>query len=215
MPRPSKHHDAIVQTAAILFRKQGFAATGVNQIVEISGAPKGSLYHHFPGGKEAIGEAAVMWASERVKHTLSMLAHEVSGPGELIRRYALLLGGWMEKSSFKDGCPISTTLLETTPECDGIRGAGETAFAEWALIFSQALEAAQVPPPRARRLASMAIAVIEGSLIQARVAAHQQPMLDAAEEVAMAFEAAIETARNAGSPKAVTPRANRKAKDRG
>ncbi|MDP9902944.1 hypothetical protein [Variovorax ginsengisoli] len=57
--------------------------------------------------------------------------------------------------------------------------------------------------------------VLEGSLIQARVAAHQQPLLDAAEEVAMAFEAAIEAAQSAGTPKAAMPRANRKAKDRG
>lgn len=57
----------------------------------------------------------------------------------------------MGKSNFKDGCPISTTLLETTPQCDGIRRAGETAFAEWALIFSQALEAEVGTRPNAAR----------------------------------------------------------------
>jgi len=217
MARASQHCDAIVQTAARLFRKQGFAATGLNQIVEDSGAPKGSLYHYFPDGKEAIGAAAVALANEAVKRTLSTLAKEVSGPQELIRRYAALLAGWMAKSDFKDGCPISTTLLETAPQCDGIRAAGEVAFGEWALIFSQALEAEQVPPARAGRLASMAIAAIEGSLVQARVARQRQPVLDAAEEIAIAFGVAMEQAREVARPGPATSQAKRtlKAKRKG
>lgn len=191
MARPSRHRDAIVQTAARLFRKQGFAATGLNQIVEESGAPKGSLYHYFPGGKETIAAAAVVWAAERVEHTLSTLAAEAEGPGELVRRYALLLAGWMSKSGFRDGCPISTTLLETVPESHLIREAGAAAFADWAAVFCRSLQTRKVSRGRAQRLASMAIAVIEGALIQARVAVHPQPLLDAAEEVAMAFESAI------------------------
>lgn len=194
MARAPRHRDAIVQTAARLFRKQGYAATGVNQVVEDSGAPKGSLYHYFPGGKEAIAAAAVTWASERVTLTLSRLAAEVEGPEDLVRRYALLLAGWMSTSGFRDGCPISTTLLETVPQSDPIRAAGAAAFAGWAGIFSQLLQASQVAPRRADRLASMAIAAIEGSLIQARVAVCRQPLIDAAEEVATAFGLAISEA---------------------
>lgn len=194
MARASRHRDAIVQTAARLFRKQGFAATGLNQIVEDSGAPKGSLYHYFPGGKEAIAAAAVTWAGERVTLTLSKLAAEVDSPEDLVRRYALLLADWMSKSGFRDGCPISTTLLETAPQSDLIREAGAAAFAAWAGIFSASLQAARVPPRRADRLASMAIAVIEGALIQARVAVHQRALLDAAKEVATAFGSAISEA---------------------
>ncbi len=147
-----------------------------------------------------------------MRHTLSTLAQEAGGPAELVRRYALLLGGWMSASGFRDGCPISTTLLETAPECDAIRGAGEAALADWALVFSRSLEAQGVPPPRARRLASMAIAAIEGSLTQARVAVRQQPVLDAAEEVAMAFDAAIEAARAGARPRSATAREKRRSK---
>jgi TetR/AcrR family transcriptional regulator, lmrAB and yxaGH operons repressor len=195
MARTSRQREAIVQTAVRLFRQQGFAATGLNQIVEDSGAPKGSLYHYFPAGKEAIGAAAVAQAGETVNATLLGLAQETRSPGELMRRFALLLAGWMHKSGFKDGCPIATTLLETAPESPSIRAAGEAAFDQWAAIFSKALEAEHVPPPRAHRLAWMAIAVIEGSLIQARVTVQQKPLLDAAEEVARAFDAAMLEAR--------------------
>jgi TetR/AcrR family transcriptional repressor of lmrAB and yxaGH operons len=195
MAQAPKHREAIVQTAARLFRQQGFAATGLNQIVEESGAPKGSLYHYFPDGKEAIGAAAVAWAGERVVHTLAGLAGETGGPGELVRRYAALLGGWMAASDFRDGCPIATTLLETAPRSAPIRDAGAVALADWARVFSDALQARGAEPLRAARLAALAVASIEGALLQSRVAESRQPLVDAAEELALAFEAAIRASR--------------------
>ncbi len=59
MPNIAKHKDNIVVAAMSLFRRQGYASTGLNQILQESGAPKGSLYHYFPGGKEQLGLAAV------------------------------------------------------------------------------------------------------------------------------------------------------------
>ena len=194
MAEAGKHRDAIVKTAARLFRKQGFAATGLNQIVDESGAPKGSIYHYFPDGKQAIAAASVTWAGKRVVHTMAGLAKDATGPGDLIRRYAALLGGWMARSGFRDGCPIATTLLETAPQSAPIRAAGAAALAAWARVIADSLQAHGVPAPRAERLASMAIAVLEGSLIQARVAVDQQPLIDATDEVAQAFDAAIAAA---------------------
>ena len=195
MAQAPRHRDAIVQTAARLFRQQGFAATGLNQIVEESAAPKGSIYHYFPEGKEAIGAAAVAWAGERVVQTLAGLAGETDGPGELVRRYAALLGGWMAASDFSDGCPIATTLLETAPRSAAIRDAGAVALADWARVFGDALRARGAEPLRAARLAALAVAAIEGALLQARVAGSRQPLVDAAEELALAFEAAIRASR--------------------
>lgn len=195
MARPSQHRDAIVSTAVRLFRKQGFAATGLNQIVEESGAPKGSVYHYFPGGKEAIGAEAVVWAGQRFEQTLTELAQQTPGAGDLLRRYAAKLGGWMEKSGFRDGSPIATILLETTPASEVIRQAGDAALSGWAKVIQQALEAEHVPVPRAQRLAMTAFAVLDGALIQARVTMRQAPILEAAEEMALAFEAALRDAK--------------------
>jgi TetR/AcrR family transcriptional repressor of lmrAB and yxaGH operons len=66
MSRPSKHRAAIIAAASRLFRRQGYAGTGVNDIVALSGAPKGSLYHYFPKGKEQIAEEAVLFAGRLV-----------------------------------------------------------------------------------------------------------------------------------------------------
>ena len=76
MAQLPRHRRAIVETAVRLFRKQGYAATGLNQIVEESGAPKGSLYHYFPDGKLAIAAEAVRLAGETVQRTLTELAEQ-------------------------------------------------------------------------------------------------------------------------------------------
>ena len=197
MAQAPKHREAIVKTAVRLFRKQGFAATGLNQIVEESAAPKGSIYHYFPGGKEAIGAAAVAFAGQQVVRTLTHLAESHAKPSMLVHTYATLLGGWMASSNYRDGCPIATTLLETVPQSALIRQAAQVTLADWARVFAERLQAHQVAPQRAVRLAALAVATIEGALLQARVSMSQQPLLDAGEELALAFEAAMAQGRGA------------------
>lgn len=197
MPRSSKHRQAIVRTAALLFRRHGYAATGLARIVAESGAPKGSVYHYFPEGKAAIGAAAVAFAGELVRRCLESLAERNATPGELLRAYAGQLAGWMAESGFRDGCPIATILLEAATDEPGIRAAGARAGAEWTGILAGALRAHGVAPKRARRLALTAIAALEGSLIQARVAADTTPILEVAEEIGALFDAAVGDAQQA------------------
>lgn len=195
MAAQAKHKDAIVEMAAALFRRHGYAATGLSDIVEASGAPKGSLYHYFPEGKQAIGVAAVAFAGARVTKTLRHLATEHRHADGILNAYAALLAGWMAKSGFRDGCPITTTLLETAPESEAISHAGEDAFAEWRGIFSQALQHDGIAKARAESLARFAIAAMEGSLILARVERSPRPIVDAAREVAALFIAARRNTR--------------------
>lgn len=190
MAAAAKHRDAILESAVRLFRKQGFAATGVAEILEASGAPKGSLYHYFPAGKAAIGAAAVRLAGEKVASSLQELAAVSSGPGDLLVRYLALLTWWMRQSGYRDGCPIATTLLETTPDQGEIRDAGAAAFAAWAGIIEAVARDDGVAPERAARLSRFAIAAIEGALVQCRVAGDDRPLVEAAMELNVLFDAA-------------------------
>src|SRR5688572_1098726 len=97
------HRDAIVKAAMTLFRRRGYSATGLNDIVELSGAPKGSLYHYFPHGKSSIAEAAVRTAGRNVARTLNDLATGKRTAGRMVRAYGVLLAGWMAKSKFRAG----------------------------------------------------------------------------------------------------------------
>jgi TetR/AcrR family transcriptional repressor of lmrAB and yxaGH operons len=191
MPAQPVHRAAMVESAVRLFRRQGYAATGLAEVLADSGAPKGSLYHYFPGGKAAIAAEAVRLAGERVRSTLTDLAASSSGAGELLTRYLELLAGWMRRSGFRDGCPITTTLLETAPQDEAIRQAGAAAFASWAAVVEAAAWTAGVAPDRAGPLSRFAIAAIEGALIQCRVAGDETPLT----EVGVQLKALFDTAR--------------------
>lgn len=179
MPAQPRHRSAIVQSAAALFRRYGYSATGLADIVARSGAPKGSLYHYFPGGKGQIGAAAVTSAGELVRRTLATLAAETPDAPALVAEYVRWLVIWMEQSAWRDGCPITTVLLETAAQDEAIREAGSIAFAGWADVISDKLKADGWSPSDASERAGVAIAALEGSLIQARVEQSPAPILAA------------------------------------
>ncbi len=200
MSAPPKHRDAIVAAAATLFRRRGYAATGVNEIAELSGAPKGSLYHYFPRGKDEIGEAAVHFAAARVTATLEELFRTTSSAPALIRAYCTRLAGWMAKSGFRDGCPIATTLLEAAPQSEGVTDAGREAFAQWSRVIARALARDGFAKGEAEQFALLAIAAIEGALILARVSRSAEPIRRVGKALARAMrrEANSEGGRSCG-----------------
>ncbi len=173
-----KHRNAIIDAAARLFRRQGYAATGILEIAERAGAPKGSLYHYFPGGKDQIAEAAVRFAGARVATTLRELADATPSAAELVKAYGARLEGWMAQSGFRDGCPITTTLLETAPQLEGPTAAGREAFAAWRGIIAAALVHDGASRAEARRLSTLVIAALEGAMILARVEGDGQAIAD-------------------------------------
>lgn len=194
MSREAKHRDKIVRATAELLRRRGYCATGINEIVDLSGAPKGSLYHYFPGGKAQIAAEAVRYAGERVRTTIANLVATYKDPGDVIRAYGQLLAGWMAKSDFVDGCPITTTLLEISADESAVVEAGCAAFALWVESFALSLERAGVASARAHGVARSAIMLLEGALIFARVERSSAPITAAADLAASLFEAAVKDA---------------------
>jgi TetR/AcrR family transcriptional repressor of lmrAB and yxaGH operons len=193
MSAKSKHRDAIVQAAVTLFRRRGYSGTGLNDIVELSGAPKGSLYHYFPDGKLSIAEAAVRAAGQNIATTLSGLANDDKTSGELVRAFGILLAGWMTDSNFSSGCPIATTLLETAPDDAPVTAAGKEAFGTWRGAISSRLIAQGVSAQRSSRLAALVVAAMEGALIQSRVEGSADIILSCAQELESLLNSAAAT----------------------
>lgn len=187
MVRKAYLRNTIVRAAATLFRRQGYAATGINEIVATSGAPKGSLYHYFPGGKEQLGEEAIRHAGAHAAKTLRELAAVHDTAASLLIAYGEMLAGWMMKSAFQEGCPITTVLLEMAAGSDAIAHAGQDAFHSWRKVFEQALLHDNMEPRRAERLAALAISALEGAMVQARVERSSEPITEAAKEIATLF----------------------------
>lgn len=190
MPAVPKHRAPIVNAAVTLFRRQGYAGTGLNDIVDASGAPKGSLYHYFPAGKASIAVAAVEEAGRRVAETMTKLAREYRSTGGLLRAHARLLAGWMRMSGYRDGCPITTVLLELAPRNRQASEAGRKAYAARLAVLRDKLISDGFSHPRAERLAVLCVSTLQGALIQSRVERSGTAIETAADELAAMLDAA-------------------------
>ena len=180
MANVAKHKENLVRTAMRLFRRQGYASTGLQQILAESGAPKGSLYHYFPGGKEAVGEAAIGMAAGMVRDMLAGLAARHTDPKAFLQAYCKVMAGWMEESDFRSGCPIATTVLETAPQSPPITAAGQRAVDGWIDVVAEVLANRGMKRRAALRRAELVIAAMEGALILARVRRSTRPILEVA-----------------------------------
>lgn len=190
MPAVPKHRTPIINAAVRLFRRQGFAGTGLNDIVDASGAPKGSLYHYFPEGKASIAVAAVEEAGRRVAETMAKLAREHHSAADMMRAHGRLYSGWMRKSGFRDGCPITTVLLELAPRNRSVSQAGRASYAARLAILREKLAADGFAPVRAERLSVLCVSALQGALIQSRVERSGAAIEVAADELAAMLETA-------------------------
>jgi len=183
MGNAASHKESLVRTAMRLFRRQGYASTGLQQIVAESGAPKGSLYHYFPSGKEALGEAAVALAGDAMREMLEQHAARHADPRAFLRAYCRTMAGWMKESDFRSGCPVATTLLETAPASQSITAAGERAIDGWIDVIAGVLERDGLERSAARSRAQLVVAAMEGALLLARVRRSARPILDVAQMI--------------------------------
>lgn len=188
MPAVPKHRKPIIDAAVTLFRRQGYSSTGLNEIVHASGAPKGSLYYYFPKGKTSIAVAAIEEAGERVARTVEDLSEKAPTTAELVREHARLLASWMKASRFRDGCPITTVLLELAPGDRAVAEAGRKAYAARLAVIRRKLELDGHSPSAAERLAILSVSALQGALIQSRVERSGRPIEVAADELGQLLE---------------------------
>jgi len=189
MARRAQHREPIIDAAVTLFRRQGYAGTGLNDIVDASGAPKGSLYHYFPGGKRSIAVAAVEQAGVRLNGTLNALANESATTSELLGALAAMLAKWLRQSDYRDGCPMTTVLLELAPQEREVARAGRDAFRARTAILRKKLLEDGLPFTQAEALAQLATSALQGALVQARVERSDRPVLHAAKELGFMIDA--------------------------
>lgn len=166
--------DRVLRTTAELFRAQGYHATGVNQVLAEAGAPKGSMYFHFPGGKEQLAAEAVALAGQDLCAGLAAAMAAASDPGEALDGVVTLLGAHLEATDFREGCPIATVALDAAAQSEAIRAACATAYESWQDVLAAHLRAAAVPDPDAT--ATVVIAAVEGALLLARTRRDLAPL---------------------------------------
>jgi TetR/AcrR family transcriptional repressor of lmrAB and yxaGH operons len=176
VPKATDSKGKTLAAAARLLRRQGFHGTALHDILAASGAPRGSLYFHFPNGKEEIGEAALTLAGEAVRAAIAQAA-ETSGNAEIfLTRVARGMAADLEKSDFTEGCPIATTALETSAQSEVLASATRNAFQAWEATIAAALVRFGMKPDQAGPFATMALGQLEGALLLARTYRSLEPM---------------------------------------
>ena len=175
----------LITAAAQLFQEQGYAATGLSEILDRAKMPKGSLYHHFPGGKVELGAAAMECAGQVLQQTLAARLDSRGSSAEAIRAFSQDLAGWLEGSDFTKGCPVATVALEQANGEPNLVAAIRSAFEGVIQALSDQLTAEGRTPERAHRLATFCLSALEGALVLARTQRSSEPVRMAGEELAV------------------------------
>ncbi|BBU22983.1 TetR/AcrR family transcriptional regulator [Mycobacterium xenopi] len=169
MPRPDRSRAALINTAATLFRRQGYAATGLNQILAEAGAKPGSLYHHFPRGKQQLAAAVVETAGTGIEQLLRRFLASDRSVADIVDRWIDLLIDGLAGDQ-RDGCPIEPIATESVNASPMVREASARVFKGWCTAIEERLVAEGWPIKDAESFATAVISLIEGALILSRTA---------------------------------------------
>ena len=160
MAKASDSKAKTLAAAVNLFRRQGYHGTALQDILAAGGAPRGSLYFHFPKGKEEIGEA--------VHQAIAQVAEKSDNAESFLVRIVRTMASDLERSGYAEGCPIATTALETAAQSDVLGTAARTAFQKWELEIKRGLFRFGMTSGEADLVATMMLSQLEGALLLAR-----------------------------------------------
>jgi TetR/AcrR family transcriptional regulator, lmrAB and yxaGH operons repressor len=179
MPRDSRRR--MVASAASLIGSRGAGATSLNDVLEASGAPRGSIYHHFPAGKsEMVGEA-MRWTSEQVMAYQKKC--EAKTAVGVIDHFLSLFRQAVVTSHCQAGCPIAGVVVDTYSEEDPLIKIGRDSFRQWTRLLTSQLVSVGVSLRDAKSLATTTLALVEGALILCRAEKSVVPLDTVAEQL--------------------------------
>jgi AcrR family transcriptional regulator len=175
----------MVFSTAQLIRRDGVAATGLRDVVTHAQAPRGSLQHYFPGGKEQLVNEAVGWAGRfagsRVDRFLAGMSRPT--PAKLV---SAMVGQWVDEFrtvGFGQGCPVAAATVDSSSSTESTRAAVADAFAGWRRPVVRALTDMGVPARKAASAATLMISALEGAILIARAEQDVRPLTTVAREL--------------------------------
>ena len=168
----SSARERMVESAVVLLAKNGYQATSFSSVLDASGAPRGSIYHHFPEGKDQLIAAAVELAGARAVAVLDSL--DGLPAAEVVDGFMLLWRTVLERSDFGAGC--SVLAVTVSGESSELLDGAAAVFAAWGSRLTTLLEHGGVPASDAPGLATMVMAASEGAVVLARAARSFEPL---------------------------------------
>jgi len=187
----SETRERIVDVSAELLRRQGYAATGVKQIVRAARAPFGSIYHFFPGGKEELGAAAIRRSGALYEELIPTVFDPAPDLVSAVHDFFTGAAALLEESEYQDACPIATVALEVSSTSDTMREACADVFERWIAAGVPRFTAEGLDEETARELVIAMIAALEGAFVLARASQSTEALQVAGELIAGVTQRAL------------------------
>jgi AcrR family transcriptional regulator len=187
----SNTRDRLVTTTAELFRRQGYTGTGLKQIVTEAGAPFGSLYHFFPGGKEHLGAEVIRWSGASYLALVNEFFDPAPDVATAIEWAFAGAGITLAETDYADACPIATVALEVASTNETLRLATAEVFESWIVAVAARFESAGIEPGAARALTLTVLSLLEGAFLFCRAGRNLEPMAAAGATATATVRAAL------------------------
>ncbi len=181
----------IVTATNELFRRKGYNATSLSDVSAGAGAPTGSIYHFFPGGKRALGEAVIVESADGYRQLFELIADEAGDIASAITAFFDGAAVVLEETDFIDICPIGTVAREVASTDDDLRRASAAAFDSWIRAATTRFRDAGIGDVEAAALAATLVATLEGTFVLARTLRDTTVLHTAGAHVRTLVEAAL------------------------
>ena len=162
--------ERILDATGDLYARQGMTGTGIKQILANAEAPFGSLYHHFPGGKDELTAESIRRAGD---HYAALVGAKLTESPDLVANVRAAFRGagqTLVDTDYADACPIETIALEVASTNEPLRLVTAAVFDSWIGSLTALLTAEGVRPKPARALAQVILSSLEGAFVLARTA---------------------------------------------
>ena len=181
--------DRLLNGARKLLAEKGYAGMELRDVAERGKAPRGSIYHHFPGGKRQLAiEAAELEGAEIRAAIESSL--EKRGLSETLTMFGEMFRRRVKDQPERLGCPVAAAAL-ARPEDPALAAAATAAFQSWEAPIAAALRDEGVGKADAETFAGLVVSTVEGALIRARAAGDEAPLDSAVAGLQQALEALV------------------------
>ena len=157
-------------------RNKGYHGVGLKELLDVAQAPKGVLYHHFPGGKSELAVASIEAVIAQITTGLDKLTHRYPDVVQALEAWMGSAQKALAASGFERGCPLATIALESAPDDVAIRETLAKGFAAIRERLGNTLQQAGIESTRAHSLAALTVSAYEGALVQSRLAGNVDAM---------------------------------------
>jgi AcrR family transcriptional regulator len=191
-PTESKRRDGralLLKGARQLLAEKGYAGMELRDVAERGRAPRGSIYHHFPGGKVQLAREAAELEGTTIRDLIER-SLEQRGLRETLTMFGEIFRRRVKNHPERIGCPVAAAAL-ARPEDPELAAVATAAFQSWERPIAAALRDEGVGSKDAEAFAGLVVSTVEGALLRARAAGSQEPLDSAIAGLGQALDALL------------------------